>query len=249
MTATCPSDLALEAHLLAPATSALGPHLASCSRCTARLATMERQGADFRRIVCPATIERIEEAAGRRSRRFWLLAPVPALAAAALAVFLLRPAGPNVGPDDETQLKGVTGGLGLTIFAKGDSGARPLFDGARLSSRAVVRFRVRSAEPCRLYVFSVDAAGQVSKLHPAAAGPAEITPGAHDVEGGAALDGKPGPERFYAICAGTLPWPEIAGLARAAAGGGPEALRRGEALSGAAAKLAQASVLVEKDPP
>jgi len=85
MTPSCPSDLALEAHLLEPAASALGTHLSSCADCAARLAAMERQGEDFRRFVYPATVARIEEAARHRGWRLWVLAPVPVFAAAALA--------------------------------------------------------------------------------------------------------------------------------------------------------------------
>jgi hypothetical protein len=250
MTSPCPSDLALEAHLLEPAASKLTPHLAACTDCSARLAAMEKQGEDFRRFVYPATVGRVEEAAGRR-RPWWLLAPAPVLAAAALAVVLLRPAGPA---DDYLGPKGGTAGLGLTVFAQGASGAKPLVDGAHLSSRAAVRFRIHSTGPCRLYVFSVDPGGEVSKLYPSFAdtplpGAAELPRGQHDLPGGALLDGKAGPERFFAVCAGTVPWPELEALARASAGAGAEAVRRGGALSGLAAKLPQASVLVEKDAP
>src|SRR5512139_1521309 len=130
MTTPCPSDLALEAHLLDPAASRLGGHLAACPSCSARLAAMERQGEDFRRFVYPATVEKVEAAAGRPRRRFlWLLAPAPVLAAA-LAVVLLRPA---PGPDEGyLGLKGGPGGLGLTIFTPGDGLARPLADGAHV---------------------------------------------------------------------------------------------------------------------
>jgi hypothetical protein len=251
MTPSCPSDLALEAHLLEPAASALAPHLAGCAACADRLAAMERQGEDFRRFVYPATVGRVEEAAARGRRPWWILAPAPVLAAAALAVVLLRPTGPA---DDYLGVKGAPGGLGLTVFTHGDSGARPLADGAHLPAHAAVRFRIRSARPCRLYLLSVDPGGQVSRLHPSfadapQADAAELPAGEHDLPGGALLDGKAGPERFYAVCAGALAWPEVEELTRSAAGGGPEAVRRGAALEGAAAKLPQASVLLEKEAP
>jgi len=258
MTPTCPSDLALETHLLEPAASKLAPHLDACPDCAARMAAMEKQGEDFRRFVYPATVEKVEAAAARAGRRpWWILAPAPVLAAAALAVVLLRPTEP-----EGNQIKGSSGGLGLTVFTQGTSGAKPLVDGAHLSARAAVRFRIHSTGPCRLHVFSVDPSGKVSKLFPAfSAGPpagfsdtpqpgaAELPKGQHDLPGGALLDGKAGPERFFAVCAGTVPWPELEALARASAAGGAEAVRRGEALPGAAAKLPQASVLVEKDAP
>ncbi|MFT3916798.1 MAG: hypothetical protein QM704_22770 [Anaeromyxobacteraceae bacterium] len=241
----CPSDLALEAHLLDPAASKLGPHLAACAACAARLHAMERQGEDFRRFVYPVTVEKVEEAAGKSRRRsFWLLAPVP-IFAALLAVVMLRPAVQPPG-DDYTGLKGAAGGVGLTVFTPGSAGATPLADGAHLGASAALRFRVRTAEPCRLLLFSVDATGAVSRLHTEEGA---LPPGQHDLEGGAVLDGKAGPERFYALCAGGLAWPDVEALAKGAAGGGPDAVRRAGALGGTAAKLAQASVLVEKDAP
>lgn len=240
----CPSDLALEAHLLDPAASKLGPHLEACAGCAARLQAMERQGEDFRRFVYPVTVEKVEEAAEKpRRRSFWLLAPVPVFAAL-LAVVMLRPATPP--GDDYTGLKGATGGVGLTVFTPGKAGATPLADGAHLGASAALRFRVRNAEPCRLLLFSVDAAGAVSRLH---AEEGTLAPGQHDLEGGAVLDGKAGPERFYALCAGGLAWSDVEALAKGAAGGGPDAVRRAGALGGSAAKLAQTSVLVEKDAP
>jgi len=247
MTPACPSDLALETHLLDPAASKLSAHLSSCAHCAARLQAMERQGQDFARFVYPATVEKVEEAAGRRGRSWlWMLAPVPVLAAAALAVRLLQPVEVTSPGAEYIGIKGVAGGVGLTVFARGATGATPLADGAHLPAAAAVRFRVRNTDPCRLLVFSVDAAGQVSKLHEAAA---PLAAGQHDLEGGAVLDGKAGPERFFAVCSADLSWTKVESLARTAASGGADAVRRAGALAGDAAKLPQASVLVEKDAP
>ena len=69
MTARCPSDLALERHLLDPAASPLLAHVEACPTCRERLARMEADGADFRRFVFPATIERIEDATAPARRR------------------------------------------------------------------------------------------------------------------------------------------------------------------------------------
>ena len=246
MTPACPSDLALETHLLDPAASKLSAHLSSCAHCAARLQAMERQGQDFARFVYPATVEKVEEAAaGRRGRSWlWVLAPIPVLAAAALAIQVLQPVEVTPPGAEYIGIKGVAGGVGLTVFARGAAGATPLADGAHLPAAAAARFRVRNTDPCRLVLFSVDAAGQVSKLHE---GAAPLAPGQHDLDGGAVLDGKPGPERFFAVCSPDLAWTKVEALARTAASGGAEAVRRAGALAGDAAKLPQATVLVEKD--
>src|ERR687884_1231526 len=90
MTPRCPSDLALETYLLERTSSKYAPHVGGCATCQARVAQMEQEGQQFLQYVYPATVGKIEEAAGgrRASWKRWLFVlPVPA--AAAMAAVLL----------------------------------------------------------------------------------------------------------------------------------------------------------------
>lgn len=241
----CPSDLRLEAHLLDPDRSGLGPHLEGCPGCRVRLEEMRRQGEEFRRFVYPATVEAVVERS--RPRPWWktwpVLVPVPALAAAA-ALFLI--VGPGRPPGDYV---GVKGGVALAVYAATPAGARLVADGAEVPSNAALRFQVRPARPCRLWLVAVDAAGEVSRLYPAGGdGGAELTgPGA--LPGGAVLDGRAGPERIYAVCTpAPIPFSEVERAARAAAGGGEAAVRSAGALRGLPADASQETLLLEKRP-
>jgi hypothetical protein len=245
--ARCPSDLALEEHLLAGAASRLAAHVAGCEGCRARLAQMQREGEDFRRFVFPRTIERIEQAAAGRPRRRWLqlLVPIPALAAAAAVFLLVRPAAP---PEDYVGVKG-SGGLGLTVFTPGESrDPRVLADGAPVAASAALRFRLRSATPCALVLVSVDGDGNVSRLDPAGAAGFALHEGGQDLPGGVQLDGKPGPERIFAACGVGLTPGAVMDAARRAASGGAAAVRGASELRGLPPRATQATLLLEKNP-
>ena len=237
----CPSDLELERHLLADDATALAPHLAGCAGCAARLAEMRREGEEFRREVFPATVDAV--VARTRPRRLvprWALAAAPLAAAAAAVLFLLgRP------PPDYVGAKG--GEFSLAVFVHASDGARAAADGAVVPASAAVRFQVRPARPCRLWVVSVDAAGQVSRLFPASGdAPGRIAePGA--LPGGAVLDGRAGPERIFAVCSpAPLALADVERAAREAAGGGEARVRAGARLAGLPADAAQATLLLEK---
>lgn len=250
MTARCPTDLALERHLMAPERSTLTGHLAACPGCAARLATMQRQGEDFLRYVYPATVEAVEAAAARPSLRLawrrWLLL-VPALGGtAALLFFLARPAAP---PDDYLGVKG-GGPIGLAVFVQEGSSPRLARDGEPVPAGAAIRFRVRTARPCHLWLLSLDARGQVSRLYPAQGEGGALVERSADLPGGAVLDGQPGPERIIALCApAPLGWAGAEQAVKASAGAaGPEAVRRAVAVAGLPAGTAQDSLLLEKRP-
>jgi hypothetical protein len=248
MTARCPSDLKLEAFLLDPGASPVKPHVESCARCAARLAEMRRQGDEFMQYVFPATVGRIEAAAGPRPA--WSLArwfaPLPALAAAAAILLMARPEAP---PEDYLAAKGGNT-IGLAVFLqKGAGEARPARDGEVVSASAAVRFKVRPSRPCRLWVVSVDAAGQVSRLFP------QEGEGGFDLQrisvlpGGAVLDGQPGPERFLALCTPVaVPYSRVEAAARTAMAGGAQAVRSVKAVLGMPAGTTQDSLLLEKKP-
>jgi predicted anti-sigma-YlaC factor YlaD len=250
----CPSDLALEAHLLDPARSQLTPHLDACPACQARIARMEAEGADFRQFVFPATVEAIEDAASPRRRKLfsWLVPLGGLVATAAVAMLVLRtpqtvrPAyAPDEPPPGYTGTKG-SPPMSLAVFVGGANGGVAVSDGAAVPANAQLRFKVRPAQDCRLWIVSIDAAGQVSRIFPPS-GEAAAVSEAGAVPGGAVLDGTAGPERFFAICAPqALPFEALERSARASAAGGADAIRKATELRGLPASATQASVLLEK---
>ena len=236
----CPTELELEAYLLGSA-GPLAPHVEGCARCRDQLEEMRRQGEEFRREVYPRTVDAVVARAARRGAPRWLLVAVP-LAAAAAALLYVRTAP----PPDYLGVKG--GGLALTVFVHDGGGARALADGQPVPAGAALRFEVRPARACRLWIVSVDGAGQVSRLFPAS-GEAASVAGAGALPGGAVLDGRAGPERIYAICTPTpLSLPAVERAARAAASGGDRGVRAAGALEGLPREATQATVLLEKRP-
>ena len=239
----CPTELELEAYLLGPAGSRLEPHVETCARCREQLEEMRRLGEEFRREVFPATVDRVvERSAGRRVPR-WVLPAAPLAAAAAAALFFVH----GAPPPGYLGTKG--GGLALSVFVQGADGAREVADGQAIPAGAAVRFQLRPERACRLWIVSVDGAGQVSRLFPASGEvPASVSAGGA-LPGGAVLDGRAGPERIYAICtASPLAFGEVERSARAAAAGGDARVRSAGELAGLPRDATQATVLLEKRP-
>lgn len=253
MTARCPSDLALEDYLLDREGSKLDPHVGSCESCKARLSRMEREGQEFLQYVYPATVAKVEEAARPARwgwRRWVLLLPVPAAAALAAVLLVALPGrSPKGPPDDYVGLKGGGGALGLTVFLGAAGGARPLADGETVPASSALRFKIQPTRACRLWVASVDAAGQVSRLYPAEGdGGAEILQGG-PLPGGAVLDGRGGPERIFAVCTpAPIPYAKVEDVLRRAIGQGAEAVKRQHDVPGFPDGTIQASVLIHKSP-
>jgi hypothetical protein len=240
-TARCPSDLGLERHLQDPARSALAAHLAACPACRERVARMEAEAEEFRRFVYPATVGAVEDAAEKAAGwRPWRLALWLAPVAAAAAVALMW--GPG---SDYVGAKGFP----FTAWLADPAGARAVTDGGEVPAAGALRFRVQPPAPCRLWIVSVDSGGQVSRLYPAEGeGGAEVRQGGA-LPGGAVLDGRPGPERLFAVCAtGPIPFARVEQAARAAAGGGAGAVRSGKMLPGLPRGAVQATLLLEKRP-
>jgi len=243
MTTRCPSALELEAYLLDPSRSAAAPHVEGCVRCRDEVAAMRRLGDEFRREVFPATVDAVLERGRRRRFPRWILAAAPLGAAAAAAILLVvvRP------PADYVGLKG--GGLALAVFVSDGGDARAARDGEPVPAAAAIRFQVRPARPCRLWVLSVDGAGQVSRLFPAGGDSAAEVAAAATLPGGAMLDGRSGPERIFAICsAAPLPFSEVERAARAVGSGGAASVRSARALAGLPRDAAQTTILLEKRP-
>lgn len=250
MTPSHPSELALERHLLDPAASPVRDHVGGCQRCSARLAEMKRQGEEFLQFVFPATVEKVEDAAEKASRRFsWLqiFAPVSAVAAAAALFLLVQPAGDGF-PADYDGIKG-SGGLGLSVFVNRPAGVHCAQEGEPVSAADQIRFRVdlTRKQPCHLWILSVDAAGQVSRLFPTSGDGGAMVATRYEIPGGAVLDGKPGPERVFAICTREPAfYAAVERAVQAATARGETAVRGVRTLVDLPEGTAQASVLLEK---
>ncbi|MGE5049353.1 MAG: DUF4384 domain-containing protein [Deltaproteobacteria bacterium] len=229
-----PSELKLERHLLDPSRSPVQDHVASCGNCQARLAQMEKQGEDFRRFVYPATLDNVTRPRFHfhfnAMRALWLAAPAAGLA----AVLLMARTGPATdGPTpDYTGTKGAQ--VQMTVYAALPSGARPVDDGEALPASASLRFHVHALKPCDLSILSVDSSGQVSRLY------TQKVQGDLTLPGGVRLDGKAGPERFFAVCG-----PGYAQVEEGARRVGDD-VRQIRELPGVAAP--QTSLLIEKKP-
>jgi hypothetical protein len=243
MTPRCPSDLALELFMLQPERSPESGHVADCTSCASRLARMREEGDEFRQFVFPRTVEAVEDAMEKRRFRFhWAFVLAPLGAAAAIALAVLVPSGPP--KDYEYGVKGT--GMALAVYVNGSQGAAAVPDGAVVPATAALRFKVQPASDCWLWIISVDANGVVSQLYP----PKGAMPdrrAAGTVPGGAVLDGQPGPERIFALCAPsqTTTWAEVKAAASVALGG-PERVRSARSLGGSLSGAKQASLLLEK---
>jgi hypothetical protein len=240
----CLNDELLERYLLEP-TETVRAHVTGCASCQGRVAEAEAVGRQFRAFVFPKTVDALlETAAPKRPWLSWWPAPLAALAAAMLAVVFI----PQAPPDGYVGLKGEGAGVKLAVFTVGpDQAPMQLNDGAHLKPNAPLRFRLAPGGDCALWLVSVDARGEVSRIFPSAgAAPHFSQPLA--VPGGAVLDGTPGPERIFAVCDGdTLTFDAIARSVKQL-GTGAGAVRAGHKLDGLPPGTRQATLLLEKDP-
>jgi hypothetical protein len=256
MISRCPSNLALESHLLEGTSSKYAPHVGTCAACQARLARMEEQGRRFLQYVYPATVDKIVDAAGgqrARWKRWMLVLPVPAVVAMAALLLVVRTGSapePLIPELEQTQVKG--GGpdsLGLTVFLGAADGAEPIAEGTAIPTHSAIRFKVTPRKACRVWVVSVDAAGQVSRLYPTMGDDgAEISRGGV-LPGGAVLDGASGPERIFAFCTPRpVAYASVERAVQRAVVGGEQAVRSVAVVPGLPDGTAQGTVLMEKKP-
>jgi hypothetical protein len=242
MAARCPSDLALERHLLEPGTSPLRSHVAGCASCQARLEEMNRQAETFHQYVYPATVAAVEgaAAAGRRRRLRWLVLGPALVATVAAVLFLVRPAGPPGGD-------GATGGLAMTVLVQEGERERAVRSGEAVSASAALRFRVQATSACRLWILSVDATGDFTRLYPGEGTGGAAVSGAVEIPGGAVLDGQAGPARIVAICtSGPAKWRALAAQLKGGAATGEAFVRARPNAAALPAGAQLASVLLEK---
>jgi hypothetical protein len=256
----CPSDLELEALLLQGDHAPAPLHAAACPRCAARLEALRRLGEEFEREVFPATLEAVlarAPAPPRHARWRALAGPAfglagMALAACAMVALVLKGPAPRPPAPAPGYVAQKGSALGLSVFAATATGPRALLSGEQVQAGAALRFQVRPAHRCRLWIISLDEAGQVSRLFPPGGDEGAEVPAAGaplTVPGGAILDGRRGPERVFAVCApsAALCYDDVDRAAREV-GAGPEAVRRTTTLPGLPADALQATLLVEKVP-
>ena len=196
----CSLDVDLERALSGEAAFAhLLTHAEGCASCGARLAWMREAGELFARRVLPATRDRVAEAlAPRRSWDFirrlgWIAAP---LVTAMLLVALVPAVYPKILP----WYVGEKGGgepsqMRLKVYVDAGGKARELFPGDVVHPGDGLRFVVEAPGE-DVYLLSVDARGEVSRLVP---GGATRVPVSGVVPGGAVLDEVLGPERIFAV--------------------------------------------------
>ena len=242
MSARCPSELMLEQHLADPARSPAPGHIAGCTVCLGRLQGMKAETEQFRRFVYPRTVGKIVALHAKpQSPLRWLWALPAAAAAAAAIVFGSRCLGPLNPGEGEHRL------LAFSVFAGGE-GSQPLPADAAVPAAASLTFRVHPTAPCRLWVVSVDASGQVLRRFPSAGDlPSSIAAGPLALPVEALLDGRPGPERLYAVCTqAAAPFAEVASSVREQVRGGAAGVRAGRVPIKLAEDAPQATLLVEK---
>ncbi|WP_158623719.1 hypothetical protein [Corallococcus llansteffanensis] len=186
-TAQCPSDLALEEHLL-EANPATARHIAGCAHCQA----WERSAAEASRAFAHQGPRWIAKAQARPSlvSRWAPLLPAAALAAAALFFFLQAP------PESPRY---ATKGEALTVYVGGQGPPRAATDGERVRPGEALRFHVAPGEGAFVWIASVDSTGTVSRLAPAEGTTPLAVEGAGLLPGGAVLDATGGPERIWAV--------------------------------------------------
>jgi hypothetical protein len=268
---SCPSDLELEALRRPSVSSRWAEHVAGCASCGERGAWMDAAAADFAAQVLPATLASVQaqvqegaepmlplaEPIFGGSRRagpaakpsLWRWSPggtplrwglVPVAFAVGMALLLLRPVGP---PPGYVGIKGGGPPAALQVFLGENGHGRALAPGEEVHAGDGLRFSV-DAPGERVFVLTVDARGQVSWLYPTNG--ADAVPAAGVLPGGAVLDDVTGPERIFVVYARDgVGLSEIDEAARAAADGGPQALRE---LSRLPVDAPQESFLLEKVP-
>jgi hypothetical protein len=248
----CPSDLQLEVYLLGGAAPVVRVHVETCAQCAQRLAAMRAAGDEFEREVFPATYERVTATPLRLEREpatdpqsparpwwRWLVVAAPVAAAAAVAVLLLY--GPALRRS----------AIELAVFVDTSGAMERISDGAVVPASAALRFRVQPKTSCNLWVLSVNGEGDIVRLYPPKGNRAleerTLPPAPQDLPSVAELDGRPGPQRIFAVCTQTpVPWNTVKTAAAEKLGTGPDAVRSFRSIPGLPPGATQTTLLVEK---
>jgi Putative zinc-finger len=167
-------------------------HLESCAQCRAAEESAAALRRRFDEHVLPRTIARVTQL---RRRRWWRWTPLvlaPALAVAALLLFVRPPREPEYG---------FKGGPMLTVYARHGDRVFVVRDGQTLQPGDELRFVVTSwAGRHYVLIASIDGAGQASIYHPfGGSRSAAIGEGRMELPGSVKLDETLGHERLYAL--------------------------------------------------
>jgi hypothetical protein len=180
------ADQLLNDELAAVEAHAARAHVASCDRCTARIAEHERERAE---LAVPL-------ASRRRPRAAWIAAAAFA-AAAVIVLVALRARGPHGVDEGGTRLKGAPA---IGFYVKHGDAVRRGADGELVAPGDAIELTATSARPAYLAIVSVDHAGTVSVYYPDAPVAAPIAAGAEQVlPTSVILDDVLGRERIYGV--------------------------------------------------
>ncbi|MCP3063695.1 DUF4384 domain-containing protein [Myxococcus sp. K38C18041901] len=184
-TAQCPSDLALEEHLLR-ANPATAQHIAGCEHCQ----SWERAAAEASRAFAHQHPHWMAKTRPSPLRRW---APLIATAAlAAVALFLLHSPSPELP-------RYATKGDELTVYVGGQGTPRAAIQGERVRPGESLRFQVAPGAAAFVWIASVDSTGAVSRLVPSEGTTPLAVDGTQLLPGSAVLDATEGPERIWAV--------------------------------------------------
>ncbi|AKF85333.1 hypothetical protein MFUL124B02_11360 [Myxococcus fulvus 124B02] len=184
-TSQCPSDLALEEHLLR-ANPATARHIAGCAHCQ----SWERAAAEASRAFAHQHPHWMANARPSPLRRW---APLLATAAlAAVALLLLHSPSPEVP-------RYATKGDALTVYIGGQGAPRAATQGEHVRPGESLRFQVAPGSAAFVWIASVDSTGAVSRLVPAEGATPLAVEGTQLLPGSAVLDATAGPERIWAV--------------------------------------------------
>jgi hypothetical protein len=201
-TPECPTDLALESHLLTPDRQ-VGFHLGVCPRCARWMEAARVAETAFARrapeLLAPA--RRALEGGGLAATLRWVV-PAVALVAASLVAVVLRPS-----DSPRYQVKGSE----WTVYVRHGEQVRAVEDGARVLPGDALRFHVSPSQPGSfVWVVSVDGSGRVSRLAPAEGDVPLQLEAATTLPGSAVLDDAQGPERLYLFLSERpVPWSQM----------------------------------------
>jgi hypothetical protein len=237
--AACPSELVLDRHFVGELTDAsITAHLASCARCTGRIAEREHVAASFAADVGLDVLVGAAARTVRPNRLRPVLITAGALAAAAAILLVVVRKSPEP-PTVRTK-----GGLALGLVAKRlDGRIETLTSPAALAPGEAIEFELSSEVAGFVSVVGVDAAGVISPYAPAR----RLAAGGHQMlDGSIVLDATLGAERIFAVmCESEIEMDVIVDRARSAlarVGGNPAEIE----LLALPATCSQASFLIEK---
>ena len=198
--AGCVSESILDALYLealpAEQASAARTHIAGCSQCQARLATIEQGFDAFPRLDERRALASIRTALDHKSRRRWWMPVLVTSAAAAMLFLTLRPT-PGGLIDDRPVVR-VKGKAALRIFERTAQGSAEVAPETRLAAGTHIKFGVDLPTPGAVRIVARSGAGVVTLWPQAPLGPLPAGQG-QVLDGAVQLDDAQGPEHLFLL--------------------------------------------------